>query len=56
MLSPRWIPPRGPWMLDNTQEILLTDTVGFIRSCPIIWWKRLRVRWRKQGMLISSSM
>ena len=42
-------PRRRTLTLDNGTKILLTDTVGFIRSFPIIWWRPLRVPWRRQS-------
>ena len=31
---PHWIPPPGCWSWPNDQQVLLTDTVGFIRKLP----------------------
>lgn len=42
--------------LKDGQQILLTDTVGFINKLPIIWWKPLKVHWKRLSMQIILSM
>ena len=42
--------------LKDGQELLVTDTVGFIRKLPTIWWKPLGALWRKPGTATLSSM
>lgn len=38
--------------LPGGEKVLLTDTVGFIRSCPTIWWMHSGVRWRRQNTVM----
>lgn len=42
--------------LADTQEILLSDTVGFIRKLPHHLVEHLRAHWKKRNTRISSSM
>ena len=42
--------------LPGKLEIVLSDTVGFVRSCPTTWWRLSGPRWKRSHRRIFSCM